>query len=73
MPVGLAFATGGGGGNMMERGYLWGRGDRVRHRDPKASLGLGAPLDVSGPGAFLLPQTDDQTTSRLHCLDPSNA
>jgi len=60
-------------GNTMEHGYLWGRGDRVRHKNPKASLGLGVPLDVSGPGAFILSQTDDQTTSRAPCLDPSNA
>ena len=37
-----------GAGNTMERGYLWGRGDRVRHKTLKASLGLGVPLDVSG-------------------------
>ena len=47
-------------GNTMEHGYLLGRGDRVRHKNPKASLGLGVPLDVSGPGAFILRQMTRQ-------------
>lgn len=62
-----------GVGNTMECRYLWGRGDRVKYKAPKASLGLGVPLDVSGPGAFLLSQTDDRTNSKSPCLDPSNA